>query len=579
MNTLSYLIKILLILVALRPAVLHAGPEVDPFIGTGTHGHTYPGATLPFSAVQLSPDTRPDPGDWDGCSGYHAGDARIFGFSHTHLSGTGAAELCDILLSPHAGEARLDNGLDGRPGYGSAFDARGETAEPGYYSVQLKDYGIQAELTATERCGFHRYTFPRGPMARITLDLTHRAQVLGSSLAFLGDRELQGSRQSSGWIQDRRIYFVARFSQPFTEAGIKLGDRFFPGLREASGPALKAHVAFGYAGGPVLVKVGISSVDIAGARKNLEAELPNWDFPGARKNAAEVWRRQLGKLEIEGGTAAQRRTFFTALYHTSLAPNLFQDADGRYLGRDLQIHAGDGGRNYTTFSLWDTFRAEHPLLTLLEPRRTGDFLRTFLRQYEQGGRLPVWELAAHETDCMIGYHCVSVMADALLKGIEGVDPGQALEAMAHSANEDRLGLEAYRRLGYIPAEDTDQSVSRTLEYAYDDWCIAQLARKLGQRDLWETFSRRAQNYRNLYDPQTGFFQGRGASGWWTPFDPYEVNALYTEGTLGSTPPLFPRMCRGSWVFRAGLGPSPGNWMPFSAPLPAPRAGASRISAA
>ena len=547
------MIKKLLVQLAFS-ALLFAGSEVNPFIGTGGHGHTYPGASLPFAAVQVSPDTRPDPGDWDGCSGYHAGDARIFGFSHTHLSGTGAADLCDILLSPHCGEPRLDNGLDGRPGYGSAFDPDSETATPGYYSVQLKDYGIQAELTATEHCGLHRYSYPKGAMARITLDLTHRAQVLASSLAFLGDRELQGSRQSTGWIHDHRVFFVARFSRPFTEVGIKQGDRYVPGLRQASGSALKAQAAFGSAGGPVLVKVGLSSVDIAGARKNLDAELPGWDFAGTRDRAAELWRRQLGRIEIEGGSTRERTSFFTALYHTALAPNLFQDTDGRYLGRDLRIHAGDGSRNYTTFSLWDTFRAEHPLLALLEPGRTGDFLRSFLRQYEQGGRLPVWELAGNETDCMIGYHSVSVLADALLKGVTGVDPDRALEAMVHSADEDRLGLEPYRRLGYIPAEAIDQSVSRTLEYAYDDWCIAQLARKLGRDDLDRRFSRRAQNYRNLYDPQTGFSRGRDAKGWWQPFDPFEVNELYTEGNAWQYDTFVPQDLPGLMALHGGPGP-------------------------
>ena len=506
-----------------------AAADVNPFIGTGGHGHTYPGATLPFGSVQLSPDTRPDPGDWDGCSGYHAGDARILGFSHTHLSGTGATDLCDLLVSPHCGPPRLDNGQDGTPGYGSAFDAASETASPGFYAVVLKDFGIQAELTATERCGLHRYTFPKGPMARMTLDLTHRARVLASTLTVVGDREIQGVRQSAGWAPERRIFFVARFSRPFCEVGLKVDGSYHPGLREASGKALKAHVAFGAEGGPILVKVGLSAVDLAGALNNLETELPGWDFSAVRDEAAKRWERQLGKIVIEGGAQPQRTAFQTALYHAFLAPTLFQDADGRYLGRDQRVHAGDGARNYTTFSLWDTFRAEHPLLTLIDRRRTGDFLRSFMRQYEQGGRLPVWELAGQETDCMIGYHAVAVLADALVKGVAGVDPAQALEAMEHSAMEDRNGLLAYRQLGYIPAGDTDQSVSRTLEYAYDDWCIAQAARKLGRMDVASRYQARSQNYRNLFDPTTGFFRGRGLGGWWSPFDPFEVNDLYTEG--------------------------------------------------
>ena len=502
--------------------------EVDPFIGTAAHGHTYPGATLPFGAVQLSPDTRLDPADWDGVSGYHLGDPVIYGFSHTHLSGTGIADGCDILLAPHTGPARLGNGRDGRPGYGSAFDHAAETAAPGYYAVLLKDYGIRAELTATERCGFHRYTFPPGPEARITLDLAHRDRVLASSLALVGDRELQGFRRSRSWAQDQRVYFVARFSRPFREAALVVDGVPAPGRRAAAGTDLKAHVAFGPGGGPVLVKVGLSAVDLAGARNNLQQELPGWDFDTAVQDATEAWRRQLARIDIEGGDARARTAFYTALYHASLAPTLFQDADGRYRGRDLRVHAGDGAGNYSVFSLWDTFRAEHPLLTLIDRRRTGDFLRTFLRQYEQGGRLPVWELWGNETDCMIGYHAVSVLADALLKGVDAVDPVRALEAMEHSADEDRCGLGNYRRLGYVPAE-TGQSVSRTLEYAYDDWCIAQVARKLGRTADWARFSTRARNYRNLFDPATGFFRGRHADGrWWTPFDPFEINANYTE---------------------------------------------------
>lgn len=503
--------------------------EVDPFIGTGAHGHTYPGATLPFGMVQVSPDSRLDPGDWDGCSGYHLGDPVLYGFSHTHLSGTGCSDGCDVLLAPHTGPARLGDGRDGNPGYGSAYEHARETAVPGYYSVQLKDFGVLAEVTASARCGFHRYTFPPGREARITLDLTHRDQVLDSGLEFVGDREIRGWRRSRSWTQDQKVYFVARFSRPFRQWGIADPGGFTPSRAAATGTSLKAHAAFGTGGGPVLVKVGLSAVDLDGARNNLETELPDWDFAGARRRAADAWRAQLARISVEGGTPAQRTAFHTALYHVSLAPTLFQDADGRYLGRDQRVHAGDGGGNYTTFSLWDTFRAEHPLLVLIDRARTGDFLRTFLRQYEQGGRLPVWELWANETDCMMGYHAVSVLADALAKGIDAVDPERALEAMKHSAELDRDGQAEYRARGFVPIEAADRTVSRTLEYAYDDWCIAQVARRLGRMDDYTTYSRRALGYRNLYDPATGFFRARHRDGSWrSPFDPFEIGPDYTE---------------------------------------------------
>ena len=536
-------------------ALLQAAPtlplEVDPFIGTAAHGHTYPGATLPFGAVQVSPDTRPDPWEWDGCGGYHLGDPIIYGFSHTHLSGTGIADGCDVLLAPHSGDARLGNGKDGRPGYGSAYRHAGESAAPGSYAVRLEDFGIQAELTATEHCGLHRYTYPPGRTARITLDLTHRDPVLASSLRFVGDRELEGSRRSRSWAQDQRVFFVARFSRPFRQWGLAVDDVFQPGLAAADGTRLKAHVAFGAEGGPVLVKVGISAVDLAGARRNLEAELPSWEFEAVRAAAAEAWRRQLGRIAVEGGAPAQRTAFYTALYHASLAPTLFQDVDGRYLGRDLRVHAGDGAGNYSVFSLWDTFRAEHPLLTLIDRRRTGDFLRSFMRQYQQGGRLPVWELWANETDCMIGYPAVSVMADAILKGVDAVDPAQALEAMEHSAEEERAGLGEYRRLGYVPAE-VDQSVSRTLEYAYDDWCIAQVARKAGRMDVYARYAARAGNYRHLFDPATGFFRARtGAGAWIAPFDPFEVNGHYTEANAWQYSCFVPQDLTGLMALHGG----------------------------
>jgi predicted alpha-1,2-mannosidase len=502
---------------------------VDPFIGTDGHGHTYPGATLPFGMVQLSPDTRLT--GWDGCSGYHYSDSLVYGFSHTHLSGTGASDYGDILFMPTTGAVILERGgpEDSSSGYASRFRHERETASPGFYSVLLDDYGILVELTATKRIGLHRYIFPASESSNVIIDLTHRDRVLESSIRFLSDKEIEGYRRSSAWAEDQRIYFVARFSKPFRSFGISKGGVMLQGAREASGDDIKAFTSYGTESGEeVTVEVALSAVSCEGARRNLEAESQGGDFERARHAARDEWNRALGRIRIEGATDGQRTIFYTALYHAMLAPNLFMDVDGTYLGRDLEAHAAYGFDYYTVFSLWDTYRAEHPLFTIIERERTIDFIRTFLAQYEQGGLLPVWELAANETYCMIGYHAVPVIADAYIKGIRGYDARAALEAMKASAMADRFGLDHYRKLGYIPSEGEGESVSKTLEYAYDDWCIAQVAGELGLEDDYLYFIQRAQSYRNLYDPSTGFMRARFNGGWYEPFDPYEVNFNYTE---------------------------------------------------
>jgi len=509
-----------------RPA--GAVGRVNPFIGTGGHGHTFPGATAPYGGVQLSPDTRPDPGDWDGCGGYHHDDTRILGFSHTHLSGTGVSDYCDILFAPHSGPLHLTAGDVQKPGYGSRFDHASEVAWPGYYAVTLKDHGIRAELTATTRAGFHRYTFPSGQTARLVIDLIHRDEVIEASLRLRGDREIEGYRRSRSWAKDQRIHFVARFSRPFQTPGLLNDGRLVTDPQGAQGKRLLAQLSFGDQGGPLLVKVGLSAVSVEGARKNLAAEIPGWDFEGARQGTEKAWAKELGRIEIEGGTPDQQSIFYTALYHCMVAPNLFQDVDGRYLGRDLKVHRAQPGTHFTVFSLWDTFRGLHPLLTLIDPERTRGFVQTFLRQYQQGGRLPVWELGANETDCMIGYHAVPVIADALLKGLGGFDRELALKAMRHSAEEDRLGLKAYKQFGFVPADQEGEGVSKTLEYAFDDWCIAQVAKKLGRSEVADRYLRRAQAYKHVFDPSTGFFRGRMEGHWWQPFDPSEVSGNYTE---------------------------------------------------
>ncbi len=502
---------------------------VNPFIGTGGHGHTYPGATMPFGMVQLSPDTRLE--GWDGASGYHYSDSTIYGFSHTHLSGTGIPDYCDILLMPSQGPVYFDNGYKGdyARSYASRFSHADEHAEPGYYRVRLQRHHITAELTVTERAGMHRYTFARNAPAYIILDLLHRDRVTDAYLRVVNDHEIEGYRFSTGWAHDQRVYFVARFSQPIRSIDLLLNGKTFNNRREARGDTIKAALHFEIAPGrPLLVKVGISGVDIDGARNNLDAEIPHWDFDRVRAQAKEAWNRALGKIQVRGGSHDQRVIFYTALYHSMLAPNLFSDVDGRYRGMDGRIHRARGRRHYTVFSLWDTFRATHPLFTLIEQERTREFIATFLAQYEQGGILPIWELAGNYTGTMIGYHAIPVIVDAYIKGIRGYDAEKALAAMKHSAEQEHRGLRYYKRQGFIGADQDGESVSRTLEYAYDDWCIAMMARALGREADFERYIRRAQFYKNVYDPQTGFMRGRVNGGWFEPFDPFEVNFNYTE---------------------------------------------------
>ena len=491
---------------------------VNPFIGTSGHGHTYPGATLPFGMVQLSPDTRLT--GWDGCSGYHYSDSAIFGFSHTHLSGTGISDYGDILFMPARRFAPII--ATAQPKYSAKFAHNNETAEAGYYAVKLDD-GIRVELTTTARAGFQRYTFPADSQEPIViLDLGHRDKLLESELRVIDNRRIEGFRRSTAWAKNQIVYFAAEFSKPFKPTGI--------GQETSNGPEpnlVKAILKFD---NPelLLLKVGISAVSVEGARKNLEAEINHWDFDKVRSDAAKEWNQELNKIQVTGGDAGQLTTFYTALYHTAITPNLFTDVDGKYLGRDFKVHTAKGFDNYTVFSLWDTFRGAHPLYTIINQKRTADFINTFLAQYKEGGRLPVWELAANETDTMIGYHAVSVIADAVVKNIPGFDRQLAFRAMKHSAELHHFGLGSYIDHGYIDMSDERESVSKTLEYSYDDWCIAVVAKVLGQTDDYNRYMRRAQSYKNVFDRQTGFVRPRSNAGWLTPFDPREVNFSFTE---------------------------------------------------
>jgi predicted alpha-1,2-mannosidase len=477
--------------------------------------------------VQLSPDTRLE--GWDGCSGYHYSDSIIYGFSHTHLSGTGVPDYCDILLMPTTDNYYLNSGYndDINEGYGSRFHKKTELAKPGFYSVKLDDYNIFVELTASPRVGFHKYIFPN-KNAFVTIDLTHRDEVLESSLKQINEFEIEGMRRSRGWSKDQFIYFVARFNEPIKNLNLAINDTVKSELKAAEGKNIKAGIDFGMINNKeLLVKVGISAVSCEGARKNLEKEIPHWEFETTKKQAHEAWNKELNKINIK--TIKNNKTiFYTALYHTMVVPNLFMDVDGKYRGTDLQIHHADDFTNYTVFSLWDTYRAAHPLYTIIDQKRTTDFINTFINHYKNGGSLTMWELAGYDTYCMIGYHSVSVIADAYVKGIRNYDIETAFESMKHSAMQDKLGLESYKKYGFIPADKESESVSKTLEYAYDDWCISQMAKDLGKEDDYAYFTQRAQSYKNLFDPSTGFMRAKMFGAWKHPFDPAEVDFNYTE---------------------------------------------------
>lgn len=492
---------------------------VNTFIGTGGHGHTYPGATLPFGMMQLSPDTRLD--GWDGCSGYHYSDRYIYGFSHTHLSGTGISDYGDVLLMPTNAQI-FNNGANGKKGYRAHFSHNNEFAEPGYYKVHLDSTNIDVELTVSKRSGIHKYQFPSYKNQFVILDLVHRDKVLDAKIEKVSNTEIVGYRHSEAWAKDQRLFFVIKTSHPFDDVLQSPIETGMPGARRS---ALKFNNPINE---PIIIKVGISAVDIEGARKNLETEVLNKDFETVKAEAQEAWETQLEKIVIESDDLDKKTNFYSALYHTMLAPQLYQDVDGRYRGMDLEIHETKDFDYYSVFSLWDTYRAAHPLYTIIHQDETNDFINTFLAKYDEGGIMPMWDLAGNYTDCMIGYHAVPVIADAYLKGIRGYDTEKAFEAMKHSATRDKFGLKAYKANGFIPVDEESESVSKTLEYACDDWTIAQMAKDMGKTEDYKTYITRAQYYKNVFDPETQFMRGRFRNTWFAPFDPYEVNFNYTE---------------------------------------------------
>ncbi|MFA6484041.1 MAG: GH92 family glycosyl hydrolase [Bacteroidales bacterium] len=521
---------------------------VDPIIGTDATGNTYPGATVPFGMVQLSPDTYND----GCCSGYHYRDTAILGFSHTHLSGTGVADFGDILVMAASGKRSAagsgaggsgprfrgdDTAIDG--GYTSAYKHSSERASPGYYSVFLEDSKIKAELTATKRVGFHRYTFPKSEESSILFDLQHGIMngdkpLEDCFLRVVSPTEIEGLRHSQGWAPDQYVYFVARFSEPFYNPILLLDGQKGENAGEIKGKSVKGIFNFKTKEGDrILVKVALSATSTDGARRNLEAEVSGWDFEKIINRAEDAWNTGLGKIKVTGGSKDQQTIFYTALYHSMLTPNLYSDVDGQYRGMDHVVYAGEGFDYYTVFSLWDTYRAVHPLFNLIEPKRNQDFIKTMIKQYEQTGLLPVWELAGCENNCMIGYHAVPVIADAYLKGYRDFNADKAFEAMLASGAQNTEGIDSYRKFKFLPKESSTNSVSKVLEYAYDDWCIAQMAKSMGRMDKYREYIQRSQYYKNQYDAATGLMRPRHADGrWLTPFDPFKISLLdqgdYTE---------------------------------------------------
>ena len=491
---------------------------VNPFVGTGGHGHTFPGATAPFGMIQLSPDTRHE--GWDGCSGYHYSDSVIYGFSHTHLSGTGVPDYCDLLIVPQSGKkAKVVPGYEDSKGFGSTFSHNTEIAKPGYYEVYLKDDAIKAQMTTSERAGIHQYTFQREKDKKfILIDFDHRDDLIFAEYILDDKKHISGQRISKSWAEEQHFYFDLEFS--IEPSKIK---------RVSNKHGHKLLIEFPKQTKTLKIAIGISQVDEAGALKNRQTELDGFNFNKTRALTRVKWQKELSKIKISSEDKEKASIFYTALYHCFIAPNLASDVDGRYRGHDQKIHElEEGEHHYTVFSLWDTYRTLHPLFTLIQPERTEEFIRTMLRIYDQRNDLPVWELASCETECMIGYHSVSAISDAYLKGYNDFDTTKALEAMVHTSKLDEYAKKEYATQGFISSDQEAESVSKTLEYAYDDFCIAQMAKKMGRDNLYQEFTKRSLNFVNLYDPSTKFMRARRGAQWFGPFNPIEVNFNYTE---------------------------------------------------
>jgi predicted alpha-1,2-mannosidase len=511
---------------------------VRPFVGTQGEGNTFPGAAAPFGMIQLSPDT--DKELWETASGYEYSDSSIIGFSLTHLNGTGIPDLGDILFVPSVGTPKFIPGSKAQPdsGYRSPYSHDEEAASPGYYRVRLNNSGVTVELAAADRSGIIRLTYPRTDSAFVLVDLSHvlRWNVVWSNLRVENDSTITGFHLVNGWAKERYIYFAARFSRPFDEYGIMKDGKpvRYDGYRfrsraEATGKSVQFWANYATGGGEeILIKVGISAVSAANAILNLDAEIPDWLFERVRLETREKWNRELAKIEIEG-TQAEKETFYTSMYHAFLAPELYQDVTGEYRGLDQNIHLAEGFTNYAIFSLWDTYRATHPLFALIQAERDADMINSMLAHYDQSVEhlLPIWSLQGNETWCMIGYHAVPVIVDAYLKGVKGFDANRAYEAIKTTAmNPNYDNVATYARLGWVPFDKENESVSKTLEYAYDDYCVARMAGPLAQEGDYEYFMKRSRNYQNIFDRSHNLMRGKNSQGKWrTPFDPH----LYVEG--------------------------------------------------
>ncbi len=497
---------------------------VNPFIGTGGHGHTYPGAVVPFGLVQLSPDN-PTAG-WDWSSGYHYSDSIIAGFSHTHLSGTGIGDLCDILFMPIALPEEVTPKDLAASKFQSRFNHKNESASPGYYSVLLNDYNIKAELTATRRTGIHRYTFPKNMSSAIVVDLGYSKNWDSPTegyIKIIDKSTIAGYRYSTGWAKDQRVYFYAKFSEMFDDYSLISADTILTNASEVNHKKVKGIFQFNTSEN-LIVKVDISPVSIESAKIDFETEAGLLSFDEIRSNAEDEWENHLSKIIIQTDDENLKTVFYTAMYHAMLTPTLFSDVNGFYRGADKKIYKAEGYDKYTVLSLWDTFRAWHPLTTIILQERVNDFINSMLSFYREYGLLPDWELWGNETNTMIGYHAIPVIADAVLKGFSGFDIQEAFEAMKKTAMQDSRGVNHYKQYGFIPFDKEDESVSKTLEYVFDDWCIAQTAKYLNNEDDHKYFSERAGFYKNLFDADINFMRGKDSEGnWREPF-----NALYAE---------------------------------------------------
>ena len=512
---------------------------VDPFIGTGGHGHTFPGATVPFGMVQFSPDTRMN--DWDGCSGYHTSDHTILGFSTTHLSGTGCSDYGDFRFMPVVGEVIFDKGEEDKTatGYRSAFQHENEEAQAGYYAVLLDDYNTKVELTTGDRVGMMRCSFPQGADAHMLLDMVEGVNdefVYDASLKVEGNNAISGFRRTRDWAREQYLYFYAEFNKPIKDYAFVIDTVTAVAdsvkANQVEDDYVKASFDFDAEDGtPLVMRIALSAVDVEGAKNNMKAELADgdFDFDALRQKAYDKWNKELKRYEVSDPNESNKTVFYSALYHCMVAPNLFSDVDGRYRAHDLKVYKSERPV-YTVFSLWDTFRSLHPLFSLMQRERTLDFINTFINKYETNEHhmLPIWELAANETYCMIGNHAIPVIADAYFTGIRDFDTEKALEAMVASQKDDFRGMGAYMKYGYIPIEAEGEATSKTLEYAYDDWCVARMAEDMGKADIAKEFYARAQAYKNIYNPENQFFQGRRNGGWMRPFDPAQVNFTLTE---------------------------------------------------